>query len=167
VEKIERVSCSMVDAAMMRVMPLPRPRSVGRRRAVSGTAPALLLVLLCGACLHRVAPTPGANNGLVFWQPHLPLAEGLFDTFELLHSTDDCGKLDIPGLNCTVRTWDFQGTTLEVLPPPGFEVVAQGLEKNYWFTLRCVSAPASGSAQVNGSRRTSTCPRMPGTIKPR
>jgi hypothetical protein len=134
---------------MMRGMPVPP--SVGSRPAASVAALALLAVL-SGACVHRVAPTRG-DKGLVFWAPRLPLAEGLFDTFEIRDSADDCGRNGIPGLDCTMKRWDFEGTTLEVLPPPGFEVVAQGLERNHWFSLRCVSAPASGSAQVRARVR--------------
>ncbi|MBX5483459.1 MAG: hypothetical protein IRZ16_16680 [Myxococcaceae bacterium] len=104
------------------------------------------MLALLGAAGCVTTQPAGARVPIV--SPRQPLAEGLFSTFRVLHSADDCRKLDLPGIDCTVNVWNFEGTTLEVDAPPGFEVIAQGMTRDYWFAVRCNDAPATGKAPL-------------------
>lgn len=106
----------------------------------------LLVPLLFG--LAGCVTTNKSGAKLAFFSSGKPIAEGLHSTFVVLHTWDDCGKLDLPGVDCSKEVWSFEGTTLEVDAPPGFEVLATGLRDDYWFSVRCVKAPATRTAEL-------------------
>jgi hypothetical protein len=108
-----------------------------------------LLLFLCAGMIAAGCATQPDGTPLVITGPNLVLAEGLFTTYRIAHTTDDCDKIDVPGVFCTIRKWDFEGTTLEVEVPEGFELTGTGLDGNeYWFSVHCTRAPASGEGEV-------------------
>jgi len=108
-----------------------------------------LLLFLCAGMTAAGCVTQPDGTPLFIMGPNLVLAEGLFTTYRIAHTTDDCDKIDVPGVLCTIREWDFEGTTLEVEVPEGFEHTGTGRDnKEYWFSVRCARAPASGEGEV-------------------